>query len=131
MSRIELTDTEMSAIMKMADGNPGAIFAIMDLMSATPSIDPQSALGSMGPIFALDTHGIYGSSIYVLYSDKCGRDCRKMLLVLRAVQLGFRSESWLKALAEDQLRQNNISDAEWDEIDAAVCERLEEFARAA
>lgn len=130
MARIDLMDTGMSAVMKMVDGNPGAMMALIEMMEKYPSIDPQSAFGPLTPVLSLDTHGIYGSEIYILFSDKCGRDVRKMALLLRAVQLGFRSSSWLKALARDQCHQNNIDDEKWKQIDDLVCGELSEFQRA-
>ena len=129
MSRIELDDTFMDALVKMSDGNPGALVAMISLMEKTKEIDPQSVLGSMAPIMSFDTHEIYGSSIYIIFNDKCGGDVRKTLLLLRAVQLGKFSAIRLKALAADQSRSVNITDDEWEYIDKTVCETLEEFER--
>lgn len=129
MSKIQLTDTVLEMIMKMVDGNPGAIMSITELMNNAETIDPQSAFGSISPILSLDTNEIYGSDIYILFNDKCKRDSRKCLLLLRAVQLGLRPQGWLQDLASDQLRRINISDDEWLEIDSAVCSELSEFQR--
>ena len=129
MSRIELTDNTISSIIKMSEGNPGAATALSAIAKKANEIDPQSAFGSLAGILSLDTYEIYGSSIYVLFNDKCGRDVRSMLLLLRAVQLGFKSQSWLKELAEDQRGQHNISDEQWAEIDDKVCSQLVDFQR--
>lgn len=129
MSRISLTDTALSAIVKMAEGNPGAVSAISEIMKHGPAIDPQSVMPDLMPILSLDTHGIYGSDIYVLYSDKCGRDVRKLLVLLRAVQLGIMQEQRLRDLATDQTRQVNLSAEEFAALDAAVCAELSEFQR--
>lgn len=131
MSRISLADTAFSAIVKMADGNPGAITAISEIMKHGATIDPQSVLPDFMPILSLDTHGIYGSDIYVLYSDKCGRDVRKLLVLLRAVQLGIMQEQRLRDLATDQTRQVKLSLEEFDALDVAVCTELSEFQRPA
>jgi hypothetical protein len=129
MSRIKLTDTTMDALIKMSEGNPGALSAMMELLDKTPKIDPQSALGGIGSILALDTYGIYGSDIYVLWSDKCGRDIRKMCLLLRAVQLGHLHKSRLQEMGADQGHGINLSDEEWSDINAKVCNQLEKFER--
>lgn len=131
MTRIQLTDSTMDMVLKMAEGNPGAITAIMDLMSNNAEIDPQDFLGGLGPILSLDTHGIYGSSIYVLWNDKCDRDVRKMLVLLRSVQLGFLPESKLQELAADQCRQVNLTDEEINNLDKKVCDQLKDFQKAA
>lgn len=127
--RINLNDTTVSALVKMADGNPSAISAMMAILEKHQSIDPQAALGGIGTIMMLDEYGIYGSSIYVLYSDKCDRDVRKMLMLMRAVQLGIFSKTKLQEMAADQRRQVNLTDAEWQTLDDKVCERLDDFAR--
>ena len=129
MSRIELTDTTMSALVKMAEGNPGALTAMMDILDKHESIDPQAFMGGLGAIMALDTYEIYGTDIYVLYSDKCGRDVRTMLMLMRATQLGFYPVASLKALAADQTRDVNISAEALDALDVKVCKALEEFAK--
>lgn len=101
-SRIQLTDTPQSALIKMADGNPGAINALIQLYQC--DADKDSAFGGFGSILSLDTHGIYGTDVYVLWSDICGRDTVKMVAVLRSVQLGLFSESILKDACSRQDR---------------------------
>jgi len=96
MSRIQLTDNVTSAIAKMSDGNPMAVIAMMEMIQNGERIDPDSFMGGFGCILSLDTHGIYGSDIYVLHSDICDKDSSKTLAVLRSVQLGFLPESTLK-----------------------------------
>lgn len=117
--------------MKMVDGNPGAISALTDLLENTEDVDPQCAFGKLGPLLSLDTHGIYGSDIYVLWSDKCDRDARKTLMLLRSVQLGFLPEFKLQELAADQSRRVNLTDEEINDLDNKVCEQLEDFKKAA
>lgn len=129
MSRIELSDSTVDAIIKMSDGNPGAVMALMEISEKAGSIDPQSALGGIGPILSLDTWEIYGSSIYVLFNDKAGRDVRKLLVLLRATQLGLFSVAKLQQMAADQAREINLSDEEWTELDEKVCAQLAEFQR--
>lgn len=131
MSRIQLTDSVMDMIIKMAEGNPGAVTAIMQIVEEHDAIDPQSALGGIGAILSLDTLEIYGSDIYVLFSDKCGKDVRKMLMIMRANQLGFLESSVLKNMAADQLREVDFTDEEWKDFDDKVCARLEDFKKAA
>lgn len=97
--RIELNDTALSACMKLAEGNPGAITALMKLMGAAPRIDPDSAWGAIGPLFSLDRMGIYGSNIWLLWKDVCGQDAVKVKTLFRAAQLGIISETPIKMAA--------------------------------
>ena len=131
MCRIQLTDTGVDAIAKMSDGNPGAITAMMMIMKEHDSIDPQAMMGGIGAIMILDTWEIYGTEIYILWSDKCDRDVRKMLMLMRATQLGFFSQVKLKQMAEDQMGEVDLTDEERAELDQKVCDRLTDFKRAA
>lgn len=94
MARIQslnMTGPEIATI--LSEGNIGALTVIIELFKQGADIDPDSLLGSLGPILALDTHEIYGPHIWMLYKDVCGQDIRVMVAILRAVQLGFLSES--------------------------------------
>jgi len=127
MSRIQLTDNSMDIFVKMSDGNPGALSVLMEIQEKHDSIDPQAVMGPLGAILALDMLEIYGTDIYVLFNDKCNRCMRTMLMLMRAVQLGFFSSNQLRELAADQRRIINITDEEISDLDALVCERLSEF----
>ena len=87
--RIQLTDNFMTACMALAEGNPGAITALVDVAGKSPKVDPDSAFGVFGPLLFLDTKGIYGSHIWVLYKDVCGQDAINMLMLHRCIQLGL------------------------------------------
>jgi hypothetical protein len=102
MSRIELNDSIMDMVVKMAEGNPGAINAMMNLIQENESIDPDDCFGPFGKFMLLDTFEIYGTDIYVLYSDICSQQINKMISTLRACQLGFLSPSILKDVSSRQ-----------------------------
>ena len=127
-SRINLNDTFIVSIMKMSDGNPGAVTAITALSTVNPSVDPESAMGPYAPLLSLDTHRIYGSAIWILYKDICKQNARTMLMLLRAVQLGLFSESALQRLSQDD-RSETISAEKMTELDMQVCARLNQFQR--
>ena len=129
--RIGLHDTGMDVVLKMAEGNPGALAALSEIMRKGVEIDPQCAFGGLGPMFQFDTARIYGSDIYILFNDKCDRDVRKLLMLCRAVQLGFLPQSKLVEMAKDQRRQINLTDDEFAELDKKVCDFLPEFQKAA
>ena len=131
MSRIELTDSFMISLVKMAEGNPGAITAMMDIIAKHDEIDPQAFMGGMGAVMMLDTWEIYGSDIYVLWNDKCGQDVRKMLMIMRSCQMGNFSHEKLKEMAADQCRQIDLTAEEWQAHDDFVCGELEQFQKAA
>ncbi|RLI66848.1 MAG: hypothetical protein DRO67_00295 [Candidatus Asgardarchaeum californiense] len=127
MTKIELTDNLQDVVVKMSEGNSGGLTAIMEILQKTEEIDPQNAMGGLAHILSLDTYGIYGSSIYVLWSDQCNRDIRELIMLLRATQLGFFSIDKLKAIANDQMGRYLLTQEEMDELDTLVTERLPEF----
>ena len=102
--RLELTDSPLDMIMKMMDGNPGAMGALTEMVQTGQSIDPDAWHSAFAHIFGLDSAGIYGTDIYVLWSDICGRNMAKMIAVLRAKQMGHLAESVLKDACSRQDR---------------------------
>jgi hypothetical protein len=131
MSRIQLTDTLMDMIVKMSEGNMGASTALMDIMTKHNEIDPEAVMCGVGAIMLLDTWEIYGSDIYVLWNDKCDRDVRKMLMIMRSCQMGNFSHQKLKVMAADQTHQVNLTEEEWMAHDEWVCDQLTSFKKAA
>lgn len=129
MSRVELTDSKMDAMIKISDGNPGCIMAMMEIMEKTSDIDPQALMGGLGSILMFDTWEIYGSEIYILFNDECDRDVRKLLMLMRAVQLGIFPKKKLKEMAADGVRKANLTEDEFNDLDKQVCDQLVDFKR--
>lgn len=127
--RITIEDNSITVLMKMADGNPGAITALMDIMQGSYAIDPGYMMGGMGAIMMLDAWGIYGTNIYILWNDKCDRDLRRFVLLMQATRLGLFSKNKLIEMSNDQSRQIDVTDEEWQTIDDGVCEQLVDFQR--
>lgn len=95
--RITLDDSMMNIVMKMADGNPGAVTGNPGAVTVLFQLiadknDPDSWAGGLGNLLSLDTLGIYGPDIWVLFKDVCGQNILNVVTVLRAVQLGLYSE---------------------------------------
>lgn len=126
MSRIQLQDNLISAITKMAEGNMGAMTAMMEIIKIAPEVDPNAFMGGLGSILLMDTFEIYGTDIYVLWSDICERNTVKMLAVLRATQLGLFSSKTLKDASnrQDYSGKNLVP---VDELYQKVKEKLPEF----
>lgn len=127
MSKVELNDNIVDIMIKMSNGNPGAIQALSELIKYNAIIDPDSAFGELCSILFLDTNEIYGSDIYILWSDKCNRNIRRFIMLLRSTQLGIFSHQKLKELSLDQSSLINISQEEWDNIEEKVLEQLTQF----
>lgn len=93
--RINLTDSVADVVVKMSDGNFGAIALMTQILKEGEAIDPDS-MGAIFQILLFDSFGIYGTDMYVLHSDICGKQLNKTLAVVRAVQLGYFDKSVLK-----------------------------------
>jgi hypothetical protein len=91
-TRIKLTDTPMDIVVKMAEGNPGAVTVMSMCLLDGGKIDPDSAFGGLACLLDLDTLGIYGSKIWILFKDICGQNMTNFVGVLRAWQLGAISD---------------------------------------
>lgn len=102
MAKIGLHDNAISSVAKMSNGNPGAMNAMMEILTKAPKIDPKDFMGGLSAILLMDTFEIYGSDIYVLYSDICERNVAKMLAVLRATQFGMFDQRLLKEACSRQ-----------------------------
>lgn len=129
MNKIELTDSVQDIIVKMADGNPGALTAMTQIMANSEKIDPQSDMRGLSSVLLLDTYEIYSTDIYVLWDNKCNRDVRRMIMLLRATQLGFFPYLKLQKMAGDRMQEIDLTNNEWLELDNKVCDRLDEFAK--
>jgi hypothetical protein len=96
--RITLEDNLFSALAKLAEGNPGALTAMMKMSQESPAIDPDAAFGPFAPLFSLDTMGLYGSHIWNLWKV-CQHSTLNISILFRQVQMGLMSESKVTAAA--------------------------------
>lgn len=126
-TRITLDDTMSSALVKMCEGNPGALIVLLQCVQQEPVIDPDSILSPMGAVFALDSHGIYGAKIWILYKEVCGSNVPRMIGVLRAVQLGFLNERPLLDAVDEERRRGGAKLKNIGALLAQVKERLPKF----
>ena len=90
MDRIKISDTIMDVCVKMSEGNPGALTCVMEMLRKDDWY--KNAPGFM-LVLNLDSIGVYGEKLYMLWSDCCGRDLNKLDLVLRNWQMGKLSKT--------------------------------------
>ena len=95
MPRIQLTDNLIDVVMKMSDGNRGAMSVCTQIVQQADGIDPMGVPGLIY-LLHLDTLEIYGPRIWMLYKDVCHHSMTDMLGLLRGYQLGFLSPAVLK-----------------------------------
>jgi hypothetical protein len=120
--RLGLTDTAMTAVSKLSEGNPGALRVCMELLTRSINYDPDMLLGGIGSLLQLDSHGIYGSRIWMFYKDFCGEKLDVMVAMLRAVQLGIMTDFEMNHAID-----NYGGDVDIDAVVAKVMEKLPNF----
>jgi len=125
---IEPESVSVRSIERIAEGSQKTLDVLRSLVKVLPSIDPQAGPNE-GPIMLLDKYTIHGLSIYRLFKFKCDSNLRKMILILRATQLGIFRESRLQVLASTLYAIPALPEAEWAMLDVEVCSRLDEFAK--
>ena len=96
----------MDALKAMAEGNPGAVSVLMNILNNAEKIDPQNMMGGLGFILDLDSLQLYGSHIWMLYRDVCQENISLTLGVLRCWQMGFLSDRELKQAVEGKVLLN-------------------------
>ena len=121
-TRIKLDDTGMSATMKLSEDIPGAIKVCTQILNRGEDIDPYGVFGGLGILLMLDTFGIYGSRIWMLYKDVCKQDIVKTIAMLRIVQLGMLSEDKLQHAID-----NRGDGIDIDDLHKKVMQRLPGF----
>jgi hypothetical protein len=135
MSKLSLSDTFMDIMVKLAEGNPGALSVIMELYKQTTTIDPAAGLGELHYLLFLDDMDLYGDRIWILFKYICGSDLVKTIAVLRGWQLGHVSKITIKNAVEtirnhdtSGVRLQSVLDV--DEILAKVKADLPDFGKA-
>lgn len=115
--------TGIDAVLELTDGNPGAIRVMSDLVHMSRIIDPQSALGSWGPLILTDSMDVYGNRIWDLYKYVCDENYYRTLGIMRAFQLGHLSQRDLDRAIDT--KDSKVFDV--DAMLALVKEQLQEF----
>lgn len=111
--------------MKMAEGNPGALNVCMSIFTEGALIDPDDIMGGFGTLLTLDSFGIYGSKIWMIYQDICAGHLTTFIGLIRAVQLGIMPRAeLLSALDADYA---SMEPSRVGEIMLLVKERLPKF----
>lgn len=92
-TRMQFHDEMMDTILLFGEENPGAFSVVLQLTS--DKSDPDSALGPLGTFMSLDSCGIYGSNLWILFNNCCKSNLLNVVTALRAVQLGLMPEQEL------------------------------------
>lgn len=104
-TKLELTDNFMEIMLKMSEGNPGAATVLMNIMNNPHVFAPADPIMV---ILQLDSLGIYGSHIWILYKDVCKEDITLLNIVLKHVSYGEISREKLREHINTSKKFNNL-----------------------
>ena len=93
-------DTPQDVIIKMANGNPGALTAMAEIIKISSLPDGLLA------IMKLDELRIYGCNIYLIWNDLLKRNAGALLFLIESDDL--------KALIMEQYNNNESFKHEWN-----------------
>lgn len=97
-NRVTLKDSMIEAIVKMVEGNPGALHVSMEIVTMEEGIGFVHYL-------KLDDAGIYGPRIWMCYKDLCGSDINKLYDLIR--------NNHLKDAIKEKCNQDEMFGKEW------------------
>lgn len=86
MSKLQLTDSTMEILDKMSEGNPGALSILTTLLFKETAEELVDSV--MHIILPLDTLGVYGSKLYMLWTDACDKNTDKVKKVIELWRIG-------------------------------------------
>ena len=121
MSRINLCMQINDVLWAMSEGNPGAIYVIMEGYRHGEYIDPDNVWRQWAFLLHLDEFQIYGSRIWMLYKDVCKENLAHTIGAVRSVQLGITSLDDLNSAI------NGNSKIDLEDALNRVCKELPEF----
>lgn len=110
-------DTLEDCVVKLTDGNPGAMEALLRYINQYPVRFHNILMLTM---HYLDSLEIYGSDIYVLWNDKCKRDNHKFFLLLRSATLNYFPRERIKTLSKDHAYKINIPEEDFWEMEMQI-----------
>lgn len=108
---IEYNDSLQDMIVKMADGNVGALGVLPKLLAADQEVDPDSA-HPLTILLTMDMQEIRGERIWVLYKYCCGQDLTRTIAAIRAAQLGLIEVKRLHEYIESREKLDFIADVQ-------------------
>lgn len=82
-TKLSPKDSLLDAAVKMAEGNIGAATCFTALVGKQVGVIPGAVL-----VAIMDTNGIYGEKLYMLWNDVCNRNLETMELVLMNIESG-------------------------------------------
>lgn len=106
-NRVCLEDSIMDAVVKMVEGNPGAVRVSMEIINRE---DP-----GFIHYLKLDDYGIYGCQIWMCYKDLCGSDISKLYELLK--------HNTLEDAIREKCQQDETFEKEWSYYEVGINRR--------
>ena len=84
MSKLELSDSFDKIMIKLSEGNPGALNVLFEIMKENNN----DLLKSIPIFIMIDSMELYGSYLYMLWNDCCNKDIHKTIKVIDLYKRG-------------------------------------------
>jgi hypothetical protein len=127
MSRININDTIVTTVLKMAEGNHEARQILEEVVTWSEIIDPDNFAGPYGGLIHLDSQSVYGGRITLLYKNICKENMVHMLALLRASLLGLIESDVIYNALNNVIQGVEVSGIDLDDILRKVKARLPRF----
>lgn len=115
--KIKITDSFEEAVCKIAEGNPGAVRCIVDMLETSPE-------RGMAAMFLCDHYELYGSKLYELWNDLCARDSEMLINIIESLESDAIKE--IMNGEENKQTPDNVEDI-MEEIER-IATKMSEFA---
>jgi hypothetical protein len=103
-------------LIDLSDSNPGCMLALSKLITTSNNGEYLWIDEKFVDLFK--QNNITGSSIYILFNDKCKRDVDAFISLLKHALSSKENSSWVKNLSQDEMDKISITQKEWDIIEA-------------
>lgn len=91
-TKLGLTDSLQDIIIKLSEGNPGAMSFIFEIIK----YQENNPIKLVEEFLTIDSMHLYGSHLYMLWNDCCNRDVEKSLKIIKGYRLGNIKDSDIK-----------------------------------
>ena len=118
-----MTQIEIQLITELSEGIPGAAVALAEMCKVHDAVDPYCEGGAFVELYKIQDLGLHGPNIHILFKDVCHGEPARLVMLLRAWQLGFIRADLLRAAATRPPAIKLDTDALWDR----VCTELPRF----
>lgn len=123
--KIDTKDNIQRVIVKLSDGNPGALSVLIQIIKNGNIIDPDSLNTDEMNLFLIDELEIYGPNLWILYKDVCQQNLLSLFSLFRAYELKIIT----KVKIHDFITNQSLDDFNIDNLLEQVRQTIPNFGK--